>query len=128
MPESYEHMEVLEVINVSGRDEEKVIGRLNYPLKDGNMAEKGSTIFCVIDGKIEEGVVLGYVKLKLEAEKGENDTYQFYLPAHRVRLLGGQEIEHPTVFSNKKDAEKYLEKSNSGESNVFKIERIDRAP
>lgn len=125
MPEQYENIEILETINVSGEDEVKVLERLNYPLKDGIKAERNATVFCIIDGEVKEGTVLGYVRLKMEAEKGESSTYQFYLPAHKVRLVGGQEVNAPMIFSSKKDAEKHLEKTKSGISNVYKIERID---
>lgn len=119
------NIRVIEVQETAGEAEELVVGRLRYPLKDGSKADKGATIYCVHNGEIVRGVVLGYVRMKLEADKGEHDTYQFYMPAHKVRLVGGEEINHAVVFETQEEAERYLEKVGNGISTVFRIEKID---
>ena len=110
------------------KEEAEIKKKLEYPLQSGEYVEKTKPCFCILDGKIQEGVILGYAKINMSVPYNEEKDYEFEMSAHKVRLSNGEEIEHSAVFRTREEAEKHLEEMNSGEPTVYKIDRTSPDP
>lgn len=110
------------------KDEAAIKKKLEYPLQSGKYVEKTKPCFCILDGKICEGVILGYAKINMSVPYNKEKNYEFEIPAHKIRLSDGKELEHSAIFRTKEEAEKHLAEINSGEPTVYKIERTSPDP